>query len=228
MRRHSKSRVPPLVLAVLDRLKLLRLLMDARLTPPPPSLMHKRPMRRIHQPDNPMINIAWQLRRQMRRPKPPRKLRYLRHLRQLPYRPASPRLRQIYPRIPIPLLTRKRPRKNLRRVQRLKARQRRNLLALPRARLKPPPMVLASHRLPIKPPSRQRNPSMRTKITHRKQLPILLPSHQQRHTKQQCLRSLPRVQPPGPHCRIPIPKDQLRRRTRSPAYLYSFTHHQSA
>jgi hypothetical protein len=214
MRRHPKPRISPPVFAVLNRLKVLRLLMNTRPAPPPPSLMHKRPMRRIHQPDNPVVNITRQLRRQMRSAKPRRKLRHLRHRRQLTHNPPHPRLRQKHPRIPIALFTRKRPSKNLSRVQRLMARQRRNLSALPRTRLKPPPMILASHRLPIKPPRRQRNPPMRTKIPHSKQLPIILPSHQQRHTEQHRLRCLLLTQLPNAHRRIPIPKDQLRRRPR--------------
>jgi hypothetical protein len=214
MRRHPKPRIPPVILAVVQRLKVLLLLMNTRPAPPPPRLMHKRPMRRVHQPDNPMVHIARQLRRQMRRPKPSRKLRHLRHSRQLTHNPPRPRLRQIHPRIPIPLLARKRPRKNLRRVQRLMARQRRNLPTLPRARLKPPPMIFASHRLPIKPTRRQRNPPMRTKIPHGKQLAVILPSHQQRHPQQHRLRGLLSTQPTHAHGRIPIPKDQLRRRPR--------------
>jgi hypothetical protein len=221
MRRHSKPRIPPFVLSILNRLKVLRLLMNTSRRPPPPGLVHKRPMRRIHQPDNSVVDIARQLRRQMRRPKPPRKLRHLRHRRQLSHYPPSPRLRQINPRIPIPLLTRIRPGINLSRLQCLVASQRRNLHALPRTRLKPPPMVLASHRLPIEPPRRQRNSPVRTKIPHSKQLSILLPTHQQRHPQQQSRSRLPRPQLPRPQGRIPIPKDQLRRR---PTHLNKITH----
>jgi hypothetical protein len=221
MRRHPKPRIPTLILDILDWLKVLRLLVNTSRRPPPPGLVHKRPMRRIHQPNNPVIHIAGQLRRQMRSPKPPRKLRHLRHRRQLSHHPPSPRLRQINPRIPIPLLTRISPRINLPRLQRLVTSQRRNLQALPRTRLKPPPVVLASHRLSIEPPRRQRNPPMRTKIPHRKQPAILLPSHQQRHPQQQSRSRLPRPQLPRPHSRIPIPKDQLRRR---PTHLNKITH----
>ena len=64
-------------------------------------------MRRIHQPDNPVVHIARQLRRQMRRPKPRPKTSAP------PAPPATPhhhpphsRLRHINPRIPIPLLAR--------------------------------------------------------------------------------------------------------------------------
>jgi len=221
MRRHPKPRIPSPVFLVVQRLKVLRLLMNARPAPPPPRLMHKRPMRRIHQPDNPVVDIARQIRRKMRRPKPPRKLRHLRHRRQLPKRPPRSRLRQINPRIPIPLFARISPRVNLSRLQGLVARQRRNLHALPRTRLKSPTMVLASHRLPIEPPRRQRNPPVRTKIPHRKQLPIFLPSHQQRHTQQKRRHRLARTHSRRPQRRIPIPKDQLRRR---PTHLNKITH----
>src|ERR1700733_4324448 len=190
MRRHAKPRIPAAIPIIIERLKVLRLLVNARLASPPPRLMDKRPMRRIHQPDNPVIHIARQLRRQMSRPKPARELRHLRHRRQISGTPPNPRLRQENPRIPIPLLTRKCPRKNLGRVQRLKARQRRNLLALSRTRLEPPPMILTSHRLPIEPSRRQRNPPMWTQIPHREDLPVLLSSQKQWHAQQQSLRSL--------------------------------------
>jgi len=215
MRRHPKSSVPPVVFAVLERLKVLRLLMNTRRRTPPPSLMHKRPMRRIHQPDNPVVDIARQLRYQMCAPKLRRKLRHLRHWRQRLTRPPRPRGRHIHPCKSIPLLTRKRTGINLRRVQRLMARQRRNLLALPAARLKPPSVILASHRLPIEPPSRQRNPPMRTQITHRKQPAAPFPPQQQRNPKQQHLRRLTLTEVANAQRRIPIPKDQLRRRPRN-------------
>jgi hypothetical protein len=214
MRRHPKPGIPSLIFVVVQWLKVLRLLMNTRPAPPPPRLVHKRPMRRIHQPDDPMIDIARQLRHQMRTPKLRRKLRHLRHRRQRLTHPPRTRRRYIYPRKPIPLLTRKRARKNLRRVQRLVARQRRNLLALPATGLKPPPVILARHRLTIKPPRRQRNPSMRTQITHRKQPPTRLPPQQHRDPKQHRLRRLALTQFAGPQRPVPIPEDQLRRRPR--------------
>lgn len=217
MRRHPKPGIPPIILSVFQRLKVLRLLMNTSRRTPPPGLVHKRPMRRIHQPDNPVIHIARQLRHQMRTPKPHRKLRHLRHRRQSLSHLHSPRphLRQINPRKPIALLARKRPRIDLRRIQRLMACQRRNLPALPAARLKLPTVILAGHRLPIEPPSRKRNPPMRTKIPHRKQLSPRLPSQQQRNPQQQRLRRLALPQRPSTQRRIPIPKDQLRRRPRN-------------
>jgi hypothetical protein len=215
MRRHPKPCVSPIIFIVVQRLEVLRLLVNTRPAPPPPGLVHKRPMRRIHQPDNPVVHIARQIRLQVRTPKPRRKLRHRRHRRQRLQHLHSPRsrLRQINPGKPIALFTGKRPRINLRRVQCFMARQRRNLHALTAARLKLPPVVLASHRLPIEPPGRQRYSPMRTKIPHRKQLPASLPPQQQRNPQQQRLRRLSLAQLPGAQSRIPIPKDQLRRRS---------------
>ena len=96
--------------------------MDTRPTAPPPRLMHKRPMRRVHQPDNAMVDIAGQVSHQMRAAISLGKFRHLRHRRQRISHPPRPRLRNINPRITIPLLARKRTGKNLRRVQRVVAR----------------------------------------------------------------------------------------------------------
>jgi hypothetical protein len=218
VRRHPKP--------LRNRLKVLQLLMDARLRPPPPSLMHKRPMRRVHQPDNPVVHIARQLRHQVRALVLRGKLRQLGNLRQpLAAHPPRTRLRHIHPAVPIPLHARKRRRIDLRRIQRIHLGQRGNLLALPSARLKLPPVVLALHRLPVEPSRRQRNPPVRTQVPHRKHLAILLPSQQQRHAQQQRRRRLPRPQPRRPQRRIPLPEDQLRhRRSRTPAALLHQRH----
>ena len=200
--------------SIRNRLKHLRLLMNTSRAPPPPRAMHKRPMRRIHQPNNPVIDIAWQLRLQMRTPKSLPKLRQLRHSRKLIqiHNPPRTSSRHINPTVPIALDHRKRVRINLRRLQMIKRRQRRNLLTPPTARLKPPAVIFALHRLTIEPPSRQRNPPMRTQITHREQRPILFPSQQHRNPQQRRHRRIAALQPLCSQRRIPIPKDHLRRR----------------
>ena len=226
MRRHPKTSIPSAMLFIRQRLKLLRLFMDRSPAPPPPRLVHKRPMRRVHQPDNPMVHVARQVSLQMRTTELPRKLRHLRHRRQCIAQghTSRPHLRQIHPRKPIPLHARISTRVNLRGLQPITRRQRRNLLALPSARLKLPPVILALHRLPIEPPCRKRNPAMRTKIPHRKQSPIPLPPQHQRNPKQQRLRHLPHAQHPNPQSRIPIPKNQLRRRPPTHPELHQLTH----
>ena len=58
MRRHAK--------ALRNGLEVLLFFVDAVPGPPPPCLMHKRPVRRVHQPDDAVVDIAGQFRRQMR------------------------------------------------------------------------------------------------------------------------------------------------------------------
>src|SRR5438132_1324504 len=47
--------------AVRDRLKILLLFVDAMAAAPPPRLVNKRPVRRIHQPDDTVVHATWQL-----------------------------------------------------------------------------------------------------------------------------------------------------------------------
>jgi len=51
-----------------NRLELFFLLVNAMPTPPVPRLMHKRPVRRIHQSNNPLVHMRRQLASQMRNP----------------------------------------------------------------------------------------------------------------------------------------------------------------
>src|SRR5260370_35710584 len=52
--------------AVRNRLELLGFLVNAPALPPEPRLVHKRPVRRVHQSDNPMIDVRRQLARKAR------------------------------------------------------------------------------------------------------------------------------------------------------------------
>ena len=63
--------------AVRDRLKLLLLLVDAVPLPPPPRLVHKRPMRRVHQTDDAVVHAAGQVGLKMRDAVAPAELRQL-------------------------------------------------------------------------------------------------------------------------------------------------------
>ena len=60
VRTHPKS--------IRNRLELFFLLVNAMPTPPVPRLMHKRPVRRIHQSNNPLVHMRRQLASQMRNP----------------------------------------------------------------------------------------------------------------------------------------------------------------
>src|SRR5260370_27529573 len=52
--------------SVRNWLELLGLLVNASALPPEPRLMHERPMRRVHQSDNPVVNVRRQFARKMR------------------------------------------------------------------------------------------------------------------------------------------------------------------
>src|SRR5216110_297466 len=52
--------------SVRDRLELLGLLVNASALPPEPRLMHEGPVRRVHQSDDPVVNMRRQLARKMR------------------------------------------------------------------------------------------------------------------------------------------------------------------
>ena len=58
MRRHAK--------ALRDGLEVLLFFVDAVPGPPPPCLVHERPVRRIHQADDAVVHIAGQIGSQMR------------------------------------------------------------------------------------------------------------------------------------------------------------------
>src|SRR6266478_8760279 len=53
---------------VRDRLELLGFFVNASALPPEPRLMHERPMRRVHQSDNSVINVRRQLAGKMLHP----------------------------------------------------------------------------------------------------------------------------------------------------------------
>ena len=72
--------------------------------------MHKRPMRRIHQPYNAVIHVARQVSPKMRAAKPRRKLRHLRHRTEAHRHPTRTRLQAHKP-----MRSRRAPRKETRR-----------------------------------------------------------------------------------------------------------------
>src|SRR5208337_583928 len=55
--------------AIFDGLKLFGFLMDAASRAPPPRVMHERTVRWVHQPDDSVVHVTRQVRRQMRHPK---------------------------------------------------------------------------------------------------------------------------------------------------------------
>ena len=171
-------------------------------------------MRRVHQPDNPVVHIAGQLGRQVRGAEARRKLRHLRHRRQRNLCAPGSGFRQIHPRIAVLLPARVAGRINFRRLQHIEAGQRRNLRALAGARLEFPAMVFALHLLAVEPSGRKRNSAMRAKVAHGKQRAIALAPKQQRHPQQQRRAGLSGGNAGRTCSRVPVAEDQLRRRPR--------------
>src|SRR5438128_4790480 len=138
MRAHPES--------VRDRLELLGLFVNASALSPEPRLVHKWPVRRVHQSDDPVVNMRRQLARKMRdlvfvaEYRKRRRRRY--RLRQ-----ACPRAIHLNPNIPVSLFAGIMPRKDPLHFQLVLAGERWNLHALPAARIEPPPVVAALHHL---------------------------------------------------------------------------------
>src|SRR5712664_3683758 len=188
--------------AVRNWLELLGFLVNASALPPEPRLMHERPMRRVHQPNDPVIDVRRQVASKMRdlvfvaeNGKPRRRRNRLRQLR--------PRRIHINPNVPVPLLAGIMPRKNPLHFQLILAGQRRNLHALPAASIEPPSVITALHHFPIKPPIRQRYPPVRTRIPHRKHFPLGRSAKHQRHLEQHRRNEILPANLRAPHRRIP-------------------------
>src|SRR5438094_511259 len=94
MRAHPES--------VRDRLELLGLLVNASALPPEPRLMHEGPVRRVHQSDDPVVNMRRQLARKMRDLVFVAEYRK-RGRRRYRLRQARPRAIHINPNIPVSL-----------------------------------------------------------------------------------------------------------------------------
>ena len=166
--------------------------------------MHKRPVRRIHQSDDAVIDIARQVGRQMRRAKALAELRDFGNRRQLSLassEPAAsavvPALRDIDPDVAIALLAGKRRSVNLRGIERVLAGERRDLAALARHRLEAPSRDTC--RSPAGHRTIRRRAECRDADRYRawqSSLPVLGPSQHQRNTQQHGLRHLLAVRSP--------------------------------
>src|SRR5437016_5111133 len=159
MRAHPES--------VRDRLELLGLLVNASALPPEPRLMHEGPVRRVHQSDDPVVNMRRQLARKMRDLVFVAEYRK-RGRRRYRLRQVRPRAIHINPNIPVSLFAGIMPRKDPLHFQLVLAGERWNLHALPAARIEPPPVVAALHHFAVEPSVRQRYSAMRAGIAHRR------------------------------------------------------------
>ena len=209
MRRHAEAGVASLVLVVADWLELLLLGMDAAAAAPPPRLMHERPMRRIHQPDDAMIDVAGQVRRDVCRAVARRELRDLRHWRKLSTAAARARLRKINPGVAVALLAWIRRGINLCRVQRVGFGERGDQLALAAARVELPAVIFAGYGFAVEPSGRERNSAMRTQVAHGEDGSSCAPPQQQWMSQQQRCLCLSRGKLTRPDRRIPVAEEKL-------------------
>ena len=222
MRTHPKP--------IRNRLKLLLLLVNAVPAAPVPRLMHKRPMRRVHQADNPLIDMRRQLASKMREPillaenaqlgsrRGARcqvlcrggacpSLRSIALIKLEGARRDRPTRHHVNPNVSVALFAGIMPGKYALDFELVLASQGGNLNTLPTASVKPPTVITALNGRPVKPPMRKRNAAMRTRIPHSKRLSLRSPSQHKRDLQQR-RRGQP---PPGnlaaPNRRIPkIPK----------------------
>src|SRR6267154_40128 len=126
------------------RLEPLGFLVNASAFPPEPRLVHERPMRRVHQSNNPVVDMRRQLARKMRdcvfAAENGKRRRRRNGVRQ-----PRPRRIHINPNVAVAFFARTMPRKDAFHFQFVLAGKRWNLDTLPGARLEPPPVVAALH-----------------------------------------------------------------------------------
>src|SRR5713226_7631256 len=214
--------------AVRNRLELLGFLVNAPALSPEPRLVHKRPVRRVHQSDNPVIDVRRQLAGKMRDfvfvAENGKRRRCWNRLRQ-----PRPRRIHINPNVAVAFLAGIVPRKNPLDFKLILAGKRRNLHALPAARVKPPSVVTALDHFPIQPPIRKRYPPVRARIPHRKHFPFGSPPQHQRHFQQHGRRQFLPANLRAPRRRIPeVPqKSGIRLRRSFLPRLGIHPHHRS-
>src|SRR6266478_4166755 len=201
--------------AIGNRLELLGFLVNASAFPPEPRLMHERPVRRIHQSDNRMIDVRRKLAGKMRDfvfvTEPRKRRRRRNRLRQ-----SRPRSIHINPNVAVALFAWIMSSKNPLHFQLVLRRERWNLHALPAACIEPPSVVAALHHFSVEPPVRKRYPAMRTGIPHRKYFSLGGSAKHQRHFQEHGLDQLLPTNLCASRRRIPeIPQESGIRLSRS-------------
>src|SRR5580693_10160928 len=214
-----------------DRLEILLLLVNAVPAAPPPCLMHKRSVRRVHEPDDAVVHVAWQRSGQVRdlvlsakswNPRSGR--RRLRHLSETGS--GRRRLGNKYPNVVVVLLTRVTPRIDPVHFQFLIGSQRRNDLALATVGIKLPSVVAALQTLTVEPPARKRHPPMRAGVSQGKRLSLAIAPDDQRRLQQHSLmQTVPGNLRTG-QCTIPEAEQHQGVRRLAESHL-QFTHEES-
>ncbi len=175
MRAHPES--------VRNWLELLFFFVDAVPAPPVPRLMHKWPVRRVHQSDDALIDVRGQLAIEMRNPVFLGENSQIRRGRNL-FRQSRSGTIHVNPEISVALFARIMPRKNALHFQFVLASQRWNFHALPAACFKSPSVIAALERFPVESSIRKWNAPVRTRITHRKRRTLGSPPQHERHLEQ--------------------------------------------
>src|SRR3984885_8385180 len=208
MCRHAK--------ALGNGLEVLLFFVDAVAGAPPPRLMHKRPVCRGHQPDNAVVHVAGQLRRQMRSAVPVAEGWQLgRRWQRLPGLQADPsaaRPGHVDPGVSIPLLAGKCGRVDAPGIGIL-AGQRWNLHALPGFRLEDPAMILAGDRAAVEPSAGERNAAMGTTVAHGEDAAVLFAAQHQRDPQKHGGGHLLPAESAATHGRVPVVVDEGRIRS---------------
>src|SRR3984885_9658368 len=205
MCRHAK--------ALGNGLEVLLFFVDAVAGAPPPRLMHKRPVCRGHQPDNAVVHVAGQLRRQMRSAVPVAEGWQLgRRWQRLPGLQADPsaaRPGHVDPGVSIPLLAGKCGRVDAPGIGIL-AGQRGDLHALPGLRLEDPTVILAGDRAAIEPSAGERNAAMGAAVAHGEDAAVLFATQHQWDPEEHGGGHLPPPERPAAHGRVPVVVDEGR------------------
>ena len=181
--------------------------MDAVAGPPPPSNAPERPVRRVHQPDDAVVHIAGQFRRQMRAAVPVAEGWELRHWGQrvpdFHADPSTARPGHVDPRVSISLLTGKCGCVNAPGVGVL-AGQRRDLHALPGLRLENPAVILAGDGAAIEPSAGERDAAMGATVAHGKDAAVLFAAQHQWDPQKHGGSHLPPSERAATHRRVPV------------------------
>src|SRR6516162_3222677 len=193
--------------AVWNRLKSFRFFVNAGFTPPEPRLVHERPVRRIHQADDSMIDVRWQFAFEPRDLVSLAEFLELRYSGQLFRQPCSLSV-QIYPDVAVALFTGEVAGADPLHFQLVVARERRNRDAAPAAGIEFPAVVTAREPVTVKVPVGKGYSSVRAGITHRKRPPLACPAEHQRHFEQHRGNEATPTEARARHRRIPeIPQE---------------------
>ena len=187
MRAHAK--------AIRNGLEVFPLFVNAVLTSPPPCLMYKWPVRRIHQADDPMIDGARQASAQIRGFEFVTKCRNRRCCRgrvlaSCESRTSRSGIRNEYPYKSVALFTRKTARINPVHFYVLICGQRRNQSALPAEGIEFPTMITALNLFAVEPAARQRHTAMRAGVAQCKSSSVPIAAKYKRNFKQHGLLQL--------------------------------------